>query len=280
MRCTACGAEIAGAFPGATLVCACGEKNVVTYTRPTAPPPSAGPYRTSDAGSSAHTVRVPCPFCSFEIDPSASKCPRCAVDLELARCPRCRALCHLGERHCALCNAELPRTASGDATDAPCPRCEGTLIPVLDEELAQDALHTCAKCGGIFLGHRTLARAAERLRQGGPLPAILLEHVDPPPDEVVYLRCPCCLQQMNRKRLAKMVVDVCRVHGTWFDRGELARVLSEPLAPEPEKKSLPQTAREAIARAQVEGVMEQVRVERQLGFVKAFLAALFGGPYD
>ena len=244
-----------------------------------AEPHANGPYRESV--TPAATPRVPCPFCAFEIDPSATRCPRCQVELEFARCPGCTALGTLGERTCARCGAELPRLVSGEASDAPCPRCDGTLAPI-DTRDSLDAYHQCQKCGGVFLGHHAFAGAVRRHAAGHPLPPALLEHVEPRPDEVVYLKCPCCAAQMNRKRLARIVVDVCKLHGTWFDRGEVARVLASsiepPSEPKPAAESAPKEVREAIARAHVEAAMDTVRVERQASFVRALLAALFRLP--
>jgi Zn-finger nucleic acid-binding protein len=48
-------------------------------------------------------------------------------------------------------------------------------------------------------------------------------------DAVRYRPCPGCRQLMNRKNFggeSGVVVDVCAVHGTWFDEGELPRVLA------------------------------------------------------
>jgi Zn-finger nucleic acid-binding protein len=46
---------------------------------------------------------------------------------------------------------------------------------------------------------------------------------------VRYVPCPSCGQLMNRKNFggeSGVVVDVCSAHGTWFDEGELPRVLA------------------------------------------------------
>jgi Zn-finger nucleic acid-binding protein len=48
-------------------------------------------------------------------------------------------------------------------------------------------------------------------------------------DPVTYIPCPFCRDLMLRRNFGKVsgiVVDVCAKHGTWFDVGELARVLS------------------------------------------------------
>jgi Zn-finger nucleic acid-binding protein len=47
--------------------------------------------------------------------------------------------------------------------------------------------------------------------------------------EVRYLRCPQCQETMSRMNFGKrsgVIVDVCKLHGTWFDAGELDGVLA------------------------------------------------------
>ncbi len=47
-------------------------------------------------------------------------------------------------------------------------------------------------------------------------------------ETVSYIACPVCKQLMNRVNFAhcsNVVVDVCRTHGTWFDRDELRRIV-------------------------------------------------------
>ena len=51
---------------------------------------------------------------------------------------------------------------------------------------------------------------------------------NPMADPVHYRPCPSCHQLMNRKNFGGMsgiIVDVCTLHGTYFDAGELPRVL-------------------------------------------------------
>ncbi len=43
-----------------------------------------------------------------------------------------------------------------------------------------------------------------------------------------YLKCPLCSVLMNRVHFAhhsRVVVSVCKPHGTWFDAGELTEVI-------------------------------------------------------
>ena len=68
---------------------------------------------------------------------------------------------------------------------------------------------------------------AERPQQA---PVARPRHASTPPSEptVRYARCPSCadiMTRMNFGRSSGIVVDVCRAHGTWFDRGELESAL-------------------------------------------------------
>jgi hypothetical protein len=49
------------------------------------------------------------------------------------------------------------------------------------------------------------------------------------PERITYRPCPRCKKMMNRVNFAKysgVVLDVCRAHGTYFDRDELHRVVA------------------------------------------------------
>ena len=46
--------------------------------------------------------------------------------------------------------------------------------------------------------------------------------------KVSYVPCPECSQLMNRINFARcsgVIVDICKGHGTWFDRDELSRIV-------------------------------------------------------
>lgn len=94
------------------------------------------------------------------------------------------------------------------------------------------ALRECPKCEGLWVDAATLEHiCAERERQAEVLgmtqpaqgPAIGFIEA-----KVRYLPCPECRKLMNRVNFAKfsnVIVDVCKSHGTWFDRDELRRVV-------------------------------------------------------
>ena len=50
-----------------------------------------------------------------------------------------------------------------------------------------------------------------------------------PRGRVRYVPCPVCTRVMNRVNFAHrsaIIIDVCKQHGSWFDAGELPRVLA------------------------------------------------------
>jgi Zn-finger nucleic acid-binding protein len=96
-------------------------------------------------------------------------------------------------------------------------------------QLNQTRLHECPKCFGIWLDtmmFERVCRSAEReaslLGAAQPLPTAGLAPVR-------YVPCPECRQLMHRVNFARcsgVIVDVCRPHGTWFDRHELHRIVA------------------------------------------------------
>jgi Zn-finger nucleic acid-binding protein len=88
-------------------------------------------------------------------------------------------------------------------------------------------------------------------------------------------RCPSCRSTMTRVifgRRSGVVIDVCAMHGTWFDAGELTKVLTfaanEGDAPPPGDKSAPRdprvTREEALAQnALLEERLREVREIRR-----------------
>ena len=107
-----------------------------------------------------------------------------------------------------------------------CPRCAAGLG---GEDLAGIRLDRCIRCEGAFVSVEKMSELIERRDVLDELRALLPRGpgrvLDPGP---MYVRCPVCATLMNRKQYAtgaKVVIDVCRQHGVWFDGGELPQVL-------------------------------------------------------
>ena len=220
--CGQCGRKLAAAFPGARVTCLCGW--TMEIFAPAAPVP-AGPYR---GASLAHegTATSPCPFCGNLVPALVRICPHCDVRLENVRCKRCYSLQQPGSFACHRCGTALELEPLLDATDAPCPRCRHAL-----EVAPGDDWHECPRCGGMFVPKEKLATLLTGAEVSGAVPdaAVAIARASRPPDEIRYLPCPLCHGSMNRinfGRVSGVIVDVCRVHGTWFDVGELTRVVA------------------------------------------------------
>jgi Zn-finger nucleic acid-binding protein len=143
-------------------------------------------------------------------------------------CPSCFGMNFLGARFCSKCGTMLNRAEEGpDATRA-CPRCG---VPLSAAALGNVTVHDCPKCEGIWVEAEVLREiCADREKQAlvlgaaGPLP----QEETVPVERVRYLPCPVCRKLMNRVNFAHcshVVVDVCREHGTWFDKDELRRIV-------------------------------------------------------
>jgi Zn-finger nucleic acid-binding protein len=87
----------------------------------------------------------------------------------------------------------------------------------------------CPSCEGVFVEHGVL----RRLLDPGDLGGEVLAGFAPGTPELttrggpMYVKCPRCRGVMNRRQFAsgaRVVVDVCRGHGVWFDTAELRAV--------------------------------------------------------
>jgi Zn-finger nucleic acid-binding protein len=89
----------------------------------------------------------------------------------------------------------------------------------------------CGSCDGTWLEAAAFERlCADRESQAAVVHNAPEQPAPPnkPPERVRYRPCPRCGKLMNRLnfgRLSGAVVDVCRGHGTFLDRGELHQVI-------------------------------------------------------
>ena len=89
----------------------------------------------------------------------------------------------------------------------------------------------CAQCEGLWVDVASFEKiCADREQQSAMLGTASLTptHAVSTPNKVSYVPCPECAQLMNRVNFAKcsgVIVDVCKGHGTWFDRDELSQIV-------------------------------------------------------
>jgi Zn-finger nucleic acid-binding protein len=132
-----------------------------------------------------------------------------------------------GAAFCPHCGAARSRSASVTGETVRCPACRGEMRWV---RIGNTDLLECGDCDGTWVEADTFARlCADRERQAAvsqqrPQRDASARRAD----AVRYRPCPRCGKLMNRMnfgRLSGTIVDVCRGHGTFLDRGELHQVV-------------------------------------------------------
>lgn len=143
------------------------------------------------------------------------------------RCGYCFELSFPGDLHCRGCGQELGLHPVPEQSGLGCPDCK---VPLHAYQASAGELLACEACGGQMVPHtllRALVEQREALGRAVPSP-MATPRGNPLSDPVRYRPCPSCAQLMNRKNFggtSGVVVDVCSLHGTFFDAGELPRVL-------------------------------------------------------
>ena len=194
-----------------------------------------------------HHARVlDCPRCGGHVAATSHRCEFCHVELRVKACPRCFARMFQGAKHCTQCGASVVEPAAarpdGEADTRHCPRCVTTILVA---RLIGDAmLDECPTCQGTFVDVTALERILKE-RRPNELQSMMNELVPPghsgvfevptltDPGGPMYVKCPDCHKHMNRRNFAAgsgIVIDVCRNHGTWFDKDELSAAIDFALS--------------------------------------------------
>jgi Zn-finger nucleic acid-binding protein len=168
-----------------------------------------------------------CPNCGGLVRENARTCGFCRSPLATVRCCICFAMNVSVASYCLACGTELglePLAVDGEARLS-CPRCTGRSLDGFSN--GDGPLYDCAGCGGQFVDPQTLRTMVERhrARSDGGGGSSTSRHRE---TRVAYLRCPVCRELMHRRnfgRTSGVIVDVCEIHGTWFDVGELPWIL-------------------------------------------------------
>jgi Zn-finger nucleic acid-binding protein len=169
-----------------------------------------------------------CPVCGAFAKERAPTCAHCSTLLASLRCDQCFELNFPEDLHCRGCGHELGLALDGEDSDQTCPACK---VPLKGFRAASGELQACERCGGQMVSHGLLRALLEQREVLGSAAPSLATHSrgNPLSDPVRYRPCPGCHQLMNRKNfggVSGIVVDVCSRHGTFFDAGELPRVLA------------------------------------------------------
>lgn len=218
---------------------------------------------------SSQARELSCPHCGAGVAPTSSTCAHCSAQLLLKACPRCLSRVFHGHKHCPDCGSELSVGAVEEtATDRVCPRCDHAMVA---RRVADLVIDECTACHGLFLDQIAITRVVTDRRQAraeallGALPQ-KFEYERQPPGKM-YIKCPICQTVMNRKLFAAgsgVVVDVCRAHGTYFDAGELPRIIDYVM-----QGGLEKAERKEIDRARAE-VEREKHAARQVAATTAY----------
>jgi Zn-finger nucleic acid-binding protein len=217
-----------------------------------------------------------CGSCGAQIAPDAQTCAYC--DSAIVRdprklsliCPECFARNAEQSRFCVACGvAFAPQPLPGEGHELPCPACDTRMPP---SQVAGIAVNECPGCHGLWVSgdhfDGLVKRAAQQREQRGPAAdAPRVSRGNPLERGVKYRRCPECDQFMlrtNYKRSSGVILDECRVHGTWLDADELEQVAGFILAGgrtsamlEEEHAAAEREAAAAFSRARVETRVDQ-----------------------
>jgi Zn-finger nucleic acid-binding protein len=171
-----------------------------------------------------------CPNCGAAISSDSPQCQYCHSKLATIACPSCFAMMFIGSKHCPHCGASAALATAAELPVLKCARCQ---IDMASITLGTVAMRECDQCAGLWVEVAAFEKiCADREEQAAvlgtasPAPA----HPLPSPDmqKVRYAPCPQCGQLMNRINFARcsgVIVDICKGHGTWFDRDELSGIV-------------------------------------------------------
>ncbi len=198
----------------------------------------AGVPRDSAVESKAHVdvdtgLVLHCPSCGASVERGASTCRYCEAHLDFSlkgktvHCPHCFAATPADSRFCIRCARPMEQAEEEGAIleNRPCPRCE---VPMRGAKIGDFSVAKCSQCGGFFVPNETFDKMQERSDRvifptgGGQRGKVETEST------VRYVRCPVCLNMMNRTNFARIsgvIIDSCRGHGIWFDPDEMEKIM-------------------------------------------------------
>ena len=181
-----------------------------------------------------------CHNCGGPVGSADEDCPYCGAGIAKAErssllCPKCFERMDPAAKHCPACGVGIhPQALTALPERTACPRCEQ---PLSVRSLGETSVVECTACQGLWVSRgdfEVLCRRARAEAEALPDPRAAEEPIRAaePERKVVYIPCPTCGQRMNRRMFryrelpSRVVLDLCREHGVWFDREELRRVLA------------------------------------------------------
>jgi Zn-finger nucleic acid-binding protein len=135
----------------------------------------------------------------------------------------------IGEKFCSHCGAKAAPVETSAASAELCPRCRAGMNAVV---VGGANLRECPNCEGTWVDPETLRQiCADQEKQAAVLAVNPAAASGAPlafDTHIHYLPCPVCRELMNRVNYAgcsNVIVEVCKAHGTWFDRDQLRQLV-------------------------------------------------------
>ena len=174
----------------------------------------------------AHTLN--CLMCGAPTSTDLPNCAHCGARLAKVSCPSCFAMIFEGSKFCPHCGSRADRAGVTAGQLLECPKCNKAMGAV---QVGDTTLVECIKCHGLWVDNPTFEKICEsREEQAAVLghPMHMQSQGTVKDLKVRYVRCPVCRDLMHRVNFAKcsgVVLDICKRHGTWFDRDELKHII-------------------------------------------------------
>jgi Zn-finger nucleic acid-binding protein len=171
-----------------------------------------------------------CPNCGAAATPESVRCAYCHSGLATLVCSKCYGAVFIGMKHCPWCGEAAETGKAVESSEGKCPRCSVDMVLV---KVSTKILCECPACGGLWVDQDTLQEICTSQEQQQavlgfnpqPIQAISADAV---PSTRTYIPCPKCSKLMNRRQFAggaHVIIDYCKMHGTWFDRNELRQIV-------------------------------------------------------
>lgn len=189
--------------------------------------PDVGTILCDACGGPVPEGTMICRFCGAKIEAKKPDAAGAATVVARASepmtfCPRCRQFFAASLPRCPRCPEATDAGARG-----PCPACA---TPLIGAPLGLATIDRCERCEGVWFDGDELGKVIDLRTKGLPGAAVrglkdALPFV-PPKLETGRAKCVRCNAPMERRPIAKragVIVDVCKAHGIWFDKGEFGQ---------------------------------------------------------
>jgi Zn-finger nucleic acid-binding protein len=171
-----------------------------------------------------------CPNCGASVAADSLSCGYCGSAIATRICPACFGAVSIGMRHCPHCGSEAADPKPLKTGPLRCPRCEANLVLC---SVGQKTLNTCSQCGGLWVEKSIFQSICTHEEEQEAVLGFQSEYLKTPSaggrkPQRAYIPCSECGSLMNHKNFSGsgVVLDWCRDHGSWFDRGELQQIVA------------------------------------------------------